>query len=187
MLGLFWLQRHLLTWPAFLCAARPPAPRARAPGRRPRAPAPPAPVRNRADAGAARRAGTAMRAATLAIALPPLLQAGPGSVLRGIPADLRPTGNRRAALYAALAALFFVEAWGLLAAPKTFLRACTGSYGNAPAQLVFELVALSTHVLVPAAALCLKVRRAGARALSLPPLLTSLLRGARRAHCALAA
>lgn len=98
-----------------------------------------------------------MLVSTLAVALPPLLQAGPAALLSSLPSDLRITRNRRSALYAILAVLFLVEGLGIVPAPELTLRACTGSPGSTVAHLLFQAVALSTHVLVPAAALCLKV------------------------------
>lgn len=103
------------------------------------------------------RSVTAMLVSTLAVALPPLLQAGPAALLSSLPSDLRITRNRRSALYAILAVLFLVEGLGIVPAPALTLRACTGSPGSTVAHLLIQAVALSTHVLVPAAALCLKV------------------------------
>lgn len=101
---------------------------------------------------------SALLLAPLAVALPPLMQTGPGAVLSAIPEDTRHTRNRRSALYAVLAVLFFVEGLGIVPTPGMTLKALHGTSGSAVAHLLIRAVALGTHVLVPAICLGLKVR-----------------------------
>lgn len=104
------------------------------------------------------RTAAALLAASLAVALPPLMQAGPGAVLAAIPEDARTPRNRRAALYAAMAVLFFVEGLGIVPTPGLTLKALHGTAGSPVAHLLIRAVALGTHVLVPAICLGLKAR-----------------------------
>ena len=109
------------------------------------------------------RATSALLLAALAVALPPLMQAGPGAVLSAIPQDARTARNRRSTLYAVLAVLFFVEGLGIVPTPGMTLKALHGTSGGPVSHLLIRAVALGTHVLVPAICLGLKARAGSPR------------------------
>ena len=171
-LGLLWFHRHLLTWPGIMCALLPPLvdPRLccslRGVAACPLKPqlfgedlqGPTFPCHALLSSVCASRTAAALLAASLAVALPPLMQTGPGAVLSAIPEDTRNTRNRRSALYALMAVLFFVEGLGIVPTPGLTLKALHGTAGSPVAHLLIRAVALGTHVLVPAICLGLKAR-----------------------------
>ncbi|KAK9838277.1 hypothetical protein WJX81_002036 [Elliptochloris bilobata] len=106
---------------------------------------------------AAFTATAALLLATVAVVLPPFMQAGPGAILGALPQDMRTPRNRRSALYAVMAVLFFVEGLGIVLSPAMAVKALHGTSGSPVSHLLIQAVALSTHVLVPVVCLCLKM------------------------------